>query len=143
MNYLSYRKDLFSLSRKKEQERKLLYKAIASAGKKGGRDAEIEVYQTECFDLEKAEEKILILKSRYLISIADKIYLPIPPITDKEGLWKHGRYIQAWFLTEKGFTELRSTIRKEKSERIDYTSRLIGIIIGLIGALTGLIAVAL
>jgi len=141
MNYFSYRKSLRKLSCKRDREEKRLWKLVDEADKTGGYDEADSVLQTEKFYLMVIEDEIAHLKTQYIISKAEKMSLPTPSVTDKDGLWEMGNYTRKWCLTNKGITEMRREIRKERKEILELWSHWATILIGLIGAVTGLIAV--
>jgi hypothetical protein len=92
MDYFSYRKSLRKLSRKRDRENKRISKLVDEAKKTGGYEAANEVYQTEGFDIFLMDDEIAYLRTRYFISKAEKMLLPIPIVTDKEGLWEISNY---------------------------------------------------
>ena len=141
MNYFSYRKSLRKLSCKRDREEKRLWKLVGEAEKTGGHEAANEEYQCESLDIMFIEDEIARLKTQYTISKAEKMSLPTPSVTDKDGLWEMGNYTRKWCLTNKGITEMRREIRKERKEILELWSHWATILIGLIGAVTGLIAV--
>jgi hypothetical protein len=86
-------------------------------------------------------EKISLLLSRNWVQKAEKLMLPYPDYGDTE-YWVKTVYSQhGYFLNAKGVTKIRNLIREEKTAQrkgiLDYAVLLIG----LIGAITGLIAV--
>ncbi len=68
--------------------------------------------------------------------------LPIPDHGD-ENLWKRCQYSNRSNLTEKGIAELRATIRREQKETREIYLPWIAGLIGLVGAITGLLAIIL
>ena len=141
MSYFSYRKSLGKLSRDRDKESKALSKLVQEAKKLGGRAKADEVYQAESFELESIDEDISLLRTRYLINRAEKKSLPLPPMNEEDGFWETGRITGSWYLTNKGITEVRSLIRKDTREILEIFSKWVSILIGLIGAITGLVAV--
>lgn len=141
MNYFSYRLKLFNYSRKRERIRKLYSKDLEVAKKKDDREEIESLLSALDYEQSEPEEKIKRLKTQYLISIADKLSLPTPPITEKEERWEESGFSGRHVLTNKGITELRSLIRQEKRERYELMFRWVSILIGLIGAIIGLVAV--
>ncbi len=141
MNYFSYRLKLFNYSRKRERIRKLYSKDLEVAKKKDDREEIQSLLSALDYEQSEPEEKIKLLKTQYLISIADKLSLPTPPITEKEEGWEESGFSGRHVLTNKGITELRSLIRQEKRERYELIFRWVSILIGLIGAIIGLVAV--
>jgi len=97
-----------------------------------------------CID---AEEKKAI--SDELQYEAQKLYLPTPSLNDEQK-WDsdHSLHSPTRFLTPEAMLELRSAIRKERTEQravIEWWFKIlggaVGIITGLVGALIGLIAI--
>jgi hypothetical protein len=117
---------------------------IEEARKTGGEIKAQEVRESESFDLEMIDDEILGLHSRYLVSKAVKRILPIPPFSEEDDIWERSNFTGKHHLTEKGIREVRGIIRNEKKERMEllsYWYPWIGVLFGLIGAITGLIAV--
>lgn len=144
MNFLSYRIGLFKLNRKRSKEASVISKLAEKARKTGGERKAEEVWQSESFDLQMIDDDILDLHSRYLYSKATKRFLPTPPFSEKDGMWEYTNFKGKYHLTEKGIREMRGIIRKDTKERMEllsYWYPWIGILFGLIGAITGLIAV--
>lgn len=141
MNYLSYRIALTKLNRARDRTLATLSGRIKEARKAGGdQEAEI-VLQTEKHELDEWNEKISILKTRYLLYTASVKDLPTPSMTEEEGLWEQGLYTGSFFLTVHGMTELRQLIRKERKETFDLFLPVVSLLTGLIAAISGLILV--
>ncbi|NTW58736.1 MAG: hypothetical protein HGB21_10580 [Nitrospirae bacterium] len=80
------------------------------------------------------------MHTSYLRSVAEKMLLPYPrTINDDE--WEKDGLTDSYYLKNKVIARLRSAIRNEKKDRLDLFRNWITILIGLIGALTGLMAV--
>jgi hypothetical protein len=62
-------------------------------------------------------------------------------MNEDDGFWETGRNTGSWYLSNKGITEVRSLIRKDTREILEIVSKWVSISIGLIGAITGLVAV--
>ena len=74
-----------------------------------------------------------------LIAKARRLYVPIPPESDKDGFWEQ-EDDDNWFLTEKGVSHLRKEIRAEKKANLESWKTWIAIISGIIVAIGGLVA---
>ncbi len=86
------------------------------------------------------DDEIMDLNTRYLYLKAQNLLLPVPDYND-ETIWEVSNITGRRNLTNKGVTELRSSIRKELHERrVGYLTWLAALT-GIIGALTGLAAV--
>jgi hypothetical protein len=86
--------------------------------------------------------KVREATSDYLISKADRLIIPLPP-DDDEKMWtivdddSERKYV----LTYAGINELRNAIRAERKGRIERWLMLTSGLVGVIGAITGLVAV--
>ena len=143
MNYFSYKMAFWSLSRKRNIERKRLGKKLNDIESKGNWKERQEVYASESIDLEMLDEALSSLTTRYLLDKARKMFFPIPKVSNNPEYWEQGQYLAEWYLTNRGITEMRKSIRIEREERFNFASRWAIILIGVIGALTGMLAVIL
>ena len=142
MNYLNYMLALSKLERKSKKANSALSKIIAEARRSGGEKNAQDTYGCpEHIDVMLIEEEISKLKTDYLTGKANEMCLPLPTIDDKNGCWEKGNLTERWILTNKGITEIRKLIRTERKENLEITSRWVYILFGLIGAITGLIAI--
>jgi len=141
MNHFSYRKALYKLNRERQKASEALSKLVEEARKKGGEAKAQEVYQNGSFDLDMIDDKILGLVSRYLVYKANKRFLPVPSLSEEDELWERSNFTGRYHLTGKGITQVRKMIRSDTKETIEILSPYVGILFGLIGAITGLIAV--
>ena len=94
-------------------------------------------------DEEKVMSWIEYLQTQYYHSVCHKLIIPIPKF-ESENYYKYDfddnngeRYI----LSSNGFYIVRQMIRTEKKERREFFSFWVIILFGLIGAITGLVAV--
>ncbi|MDP9179059.1 MAG: hypothetical protein M3O61_15385 [Gemmatimonadota bacterium] len=101
-------------------------------------------HQHETYTLYQDRE---VIYTRHLLRTARRLRVPIPSrYTSKmepTDEWEQS-YDGAWYLSEAGEEQLRSSIRKEKKERAelrDHWVKWVTAITGAIGALTGLVAV--
>lgn len=141
MNYFPYRKALYKLNRKRQKASEHISKLVEGARKTGGEAKAQEVYQIEGFDLQMIDDEILNLVSRYLVYKANKRFLPVPSLSEKDGLWERSDFTGNYHLTDKGVTEINKMIRRDTKERMEILSPYVSILFGLIGAITGLVAV--
>lgn len=135
-------KDRLHLYKHKKKLRKLkgAYETdIKKAEKEGKKLDDIEAIIAEmrgcCRDDEFEIEKIY---TRKLTSKARKFHIYIPDRRD-EKIWENefGTYI----LTDHGKSTLSKQIKAQRREEYEFIIKIILILIGLIGALTGLVAV--
>lgn len=86
--------------------------------------------------------------TRYLFRLAHRLRVPTPRMFD-EGQkltpdWEQGSTTGAWYLTETGVAKVREEIRRElrwRYERRGHWVAWLSGIVGILGALTGLVAV--
>lgn len=140
MSYLSYWIKLYSLNRKRQKVSKDVSKLVEEARKKGGAIKAEEVYQIESFDLQKVDDEIQEAVTRYVVYKANKRFLPVPSHSEEGGIWEESNMTGRYHLTDKGITEIRKMIRSDIKERIEVVSPYMSLLIGLIGAITGLVA---
>lgn len=111
---------------------------IKKAEKEGGKLDDIEAIICEmrgcCRNDEFEIEKIY---TRKLTSKARKFYIELPDRRD-EKIWENefGTYI----LTDHGKSTLSKQIKAQRREEYEFIIKIILVLIGLIGALTGLVA---
>ncbi|MFA5858002.1 MAG: hypothetical protein WC955_02935 [Elusimicrobiota bacterium] len=143
MNYFTYRYLLFKLNKQKDK----LNRSFNELSNKNPNNDTNE-YQNKLADLgyedNCLQEDIALLKTRYLRDLASKLSLPIPDWKENE-MWEQDGQQGRYYLTNKGITYLRDSIRKEQKESkeiiFQWVAFIVGTIIGLLGAITGLVAV--
>jgi CRISPR/Cas system CSM-associated protein Csm4 (group 5 of RAMP superfamily) len=83
-------------------------------------------------------EQIAILESDYWLEQAERYLLPTP----KDEAYIHSkRYKRRSYFDEETLASLRSAVRKEQKERSENFRTWVTLLIGIIGALIGLVAV--
>jgi hypothetical protein len=95
-----------------------------------------------------AELRVKIYHSRLLVYEAETLDVTIPPDDDGK-IWEKDKSYTHPFLTAAGRHQLRTSIDLEKSRRFEvktlWVTKIIlplaGVLVGIIGALTGLVAV--
>lgn len=92
---------------------------------------------------ELVEDELMVLVSSYWISVAHRLLIPIPKYETEGDTWERARSTGRYYLTRPALAELRTAIRKEQKERHEVWLLWLAALTGLIGALTGLVAVAL
>lgn len=88
-------------------------------------------------------ELIAEIKTRRLLREADRLDVPIDYATDDSPLWRRSSQLNSWSLTALGYSELRKAIGQERRERRERLIAWASVIIGIVGALTGLLSVSL
>lgn len=142
IEHFKYRAKLTNLFRQKETVRNAFAEDIRMAQKehKAKEDIQSLEYQSyfeECM----LDEEISILATDNLIRKARRRFIPIPP-HETEGMWGRCEKISnRYVLTNKGISELRSSLRKDRKEQVELYVMIIAILTGVVGAITGLVAV--
>lgn len=127
--------------RKLEKECDRIQDAYAKLKKNAKGDEHERLHWEEGSEVVPLLEKIDTLKTRRFCQIAERLMVPLPESKDKE-LWKELNYIgERRALTDKGFWELKRLIRQEERERREGFIVWLAALTGIIGAITGLVAV--
>lgn len=109
---------------------------VAARKENKGR-AEVEkLAEDERFERSIYQDQISMIQTRRLCGTANRIGVPILWNAD---LWDESTVMGGRYLSEKGFSELRSAIRKERNERWAYWELRMKVIIGLSTAVTGVV----
>lgn len=91
--------------------------------------------------LGQIEEKLRIVESRELELKARAFFPGTVKIRESEGLWERGIYSPTYILTEEGVEYYRAKIGQRVKQQDQRILSWAPITIGLIGAITGLVAV--
>ncbi len=146
MEILEYLRDhltLYRLSRELDKTRRSYGRFIreAETEKKSREDigALIDEMRMECQYPQLEVDKFT---THRLLKTADRLLLPRPSY-DYKSMWDtdNAQYGYPRLLTHEAMKIIRRNIRRERRERAEYYLKWVVPIIGIIGALTGLIAV--
>ena len=139
---IQFFKDKLELKKAKEQlkdEERPYLEDLKKAKKEGKSQDEIDMLVAEMRAVcQPYEFDVNLLESQHILNQAHKLYLPAPDYEDEN---MYDRVFNYRILNERGKLHLMKNIQKEKRERTDILLKRISIFIGLIGALTGLVAV--
>lgn len=142
MNTVMYRWELRKLQRDRTKMRSVYKQEKEQARRdKKSSDEIAEIEQRAWFEQELVDDEIESLESRYLIESAERLILPIPMFSKDSDAWRQSSQLGLNLLTRKGMATLRSTIRAERKERREAKMIWVAAITGILGTLTGLIAV--
>jgi hypothetical protein len=90
------------------------------------------------------DEQVRYLIGRYLLDEANRLIITTPAREENGPEWVQSRYSDRWLLSDPAINDLRAKIRAEKkarAERVLMWLPVVGAITGLLGVLTGLVAV--
>ena len=138
LSYLKYRFRLYKLYNQNRRLQKKYDLYIGSAERNRENTEELiaeAIHIRNEYDIEIRE-----LYTDYLTETARKLVIELPSYEDETLFEKPMGFIKK-ILTNKGVSNMRSSIRIERRERREGIVQLIALIIGLIGAITGIIAV--
>jgi len=85
------------------------------------------------------EVNIEFVITKYLRNRANELGIPLPDYND-ENHWQND-FGPSYYLTDKGKYEINKKIRQEMKERREPFIQILALIIGLLGALTGLVSI--
>lgn len=105
-------------------------------------DALEKIISDEQIDVMEANEEISYLTTSHLIEEAQRLIVPIPQRGNSQ-YWFVDDAFGRTHLTTEGVIKLRSDIRAERKAGRELPMSLLPMAIGLLGALTGLLAVIL
>jgi hypothetical protein len=138
---LRYHHNLRRLQRQKRTLRAARDHLIAKARQeKKSRDDIERIYVDAQIDLEEIEEDILRLTNDRLIEEAQTYRVHVPEFDQKSGEWTESETYGRWYLSSSAFARVRGDIRAEKKASWEYWQGRISMVIGLLGALIGVLA---
>ncbi|MEW6536947.1 MAG: hypothetical protein AB1454_15155 [Candidatus Auribacterota bacterium] len=144
IEYCKYRAKLANLFRRKKSLRAAFAEDIRKARKEGKSTEDIQSLEHQSyFEESMIDEEIAILATDYLLEKARRQFVPIPS-HDTNGMWKQCNTISnRYVLTNQGISQLRSSLRKNRKEQVEFVVMVLAALTGIIGAVTGLVAVIL
>ncbi len=121
---------------------------LLAEARKAGTTDDVRMLETEwAGEALVIEEEQRQLSESKVLRVARRLFIPLPPHSDGE-YWEES-YTEPrrrYFLTVKGMNDLRTRIRAERKARIETRLAwvpLLTALTGLVGTLTGLIAMLL
>ncbi|MCK4914512.1 MAG: hypothetical protein KAS69_07970 [Planctomycetes bacterium] len=128
---------------KEQQKTSNLYShlIVDAKNKKKPQDEIEKLRSEEMNESQIIDEKIGSLVTQRLCKKADQLMVPIPDYHDEEYWNDMCVYRQGRILTTKGVCEVKKAIRAEKRERREGFVVWMAALTGIIGAITGLVAV--
>lgn len=86
-------------------------------------------------------DEIETIKTRRLLRKANSLDVPFEYPSEDSRIWERSQQLHTWHLTTIGYSEIRKAIRLERRDRRESAITWAGVIIGIIGSLTGLLSV--
>ena len=138
INYFKYRRKLSELEKGHAKSDSCLDLALKNAKSNNKPREEILGLESERrFDFDEYENERKTLTSRYYLNVAHDNSIPIP-----DDSWEEiDDYLKVKVLTVDGVNKVRTELRKIKKENAEIYLPYFTLLVGLIGALTGLFAV--
>ena len=142
MNKISYRWKLRKLHRLISKTVDV-YKRLQEKARKEKKPREdIEsLISEEIFEVDIIDDEIETLECRYVIESARKLVLPLPDFDKNGDTWEESKITGRFRLSKKAMVDIRSLVRKERKERREGMMFWLAALTGIIGALSGLLAV--
>ncbi|RBP80633.1 hypothetical protein EBI01_19415 [Marinomonas rhizomae] len=123
-------------------------KEIYAASKLNDREKVRDLKESQRWEVALIEEEIDHHQTQQILRKARKLKVPVSHRTtsDPEGdeFWTQGHQTGNWYLTTKGYSNLRLAIRNELKERHEMKAHWVvwlSALTGLVGTCTGLLAV--
>jgi hypothetical protein len=88
-----------------------------------------------------ADDEMIRLTSSYYLRLANRMLIPTPEFKTEGGAWMESQQTGLYHLTPQALHELRATIRAEQKARREEWTVWFVLATGVIGALSGLIAI--
>lgn len=85
-------------------------------------------------------DEIARLVTDHLTEYANRLFIRTPERTDQT-MWRESSCGEGRLLTDQGIFTLRVGVRAEQKERREFLVTVLASLIGIIGAITGLVAV--
>ena len=136
----------FRLAKLQKQKRALETEydgAIKDARDRKDREREDELISTLMFERDLIDDEIFKLSSRQVTQLAERYLIPIPEFSTDSDEWTESSIDGLYRLSDQAIARLRSDIRRERKERHEHALMWLAALTGIIGALTGLVAVLL
>ena len=134
--HLKTSRDLWRLNAAHSETVKAFEKDRAIARKENkGQEAIRKIDEDEHFERRMINDQITQIKSQRLYRLAGRYDVPVS--MDKD--WWEESSAVGRMLSPKGFSELRSSIRKEQNERWSYWELRVKLIVVFVTAMTGVI----
>ncbi|MGH9432928.1 MAG: hypothetical protein ACRD3T_15440 [Terriglobia bacterium] len=123
-----------------------LYRRLIENAEREKNSEEVETLCLEAMhERDVINEKINLLESSRIQEEAERLGIPIPKYSLDSEAWEKGLRNDKVYLSLKAKGELRSQIRREKRERIEYWTLIVKDLVvplmGLLGVITGLVSV--
>jgi len=140
-NHLKYRFKLQKIFNNKKKIQNAFSKEIGKAYQQKKSSDEIHlIKQNEYFEVGMIQEEIDILITNHLREKATALFVPLPEYNQEKMWTKCDKISQQKILTRLGINTIKTAIRKERKERIELLLMVAASLTGVIGAITGLIA---
>jgi hypothetical protein len=117
---------------------------IESSQKKEGKEALRAIIAERSHEDEIIQIDIDLLTTRHLLKVARRLMISVAELSDESLYWKKDHdFLSSFSLSREGIKYLRKEIREELKHRRESTSHWFALLIGLVGATTGLLAIIL
>lgn len=145
IRWFKYRRRVAELQKLRARTQAAFRVDITRALRERNTDAYESLKHWRSVELGMLDSEIESLKTGRLIAHAERLMLPTPAVNhpDEDGPWDFEMHTGMRYLTREAMVILRRQIREEIHERRQTVSFWITGLVGVIGALTGLLSVLL
>ena len=142
LDILSYKYKLWKLQGEKEKTRKFYRKKMDVARKeKKPQDYIDNFIGEEMHDIDCTDDDIAQIQYQLLTRQAERYFIPTPKVITQDGTWEQSDISGRWRLSENALSNLKQAIRQEQKHGREHWQSWLTLVIGLIGALIGLLSV--
>ena len=134
--------DLWKVRRRLESVEKVRRESMDAAHKQQQSEDELaSLFSSMSLDVDEANDEFRVLMTRKLVHEARSRLLPTPPREEDSDMWERGPFNGQWYLTNKGMTAVKQSLREDRVGQREPIITWGGLILGLIGAISGLAAI--
>jgi hypothetical protein len=143
IDYVKYRCKIATLYEQRECLSARCAADIKSAHREGKTRQDIENLRSDYrHEIDELNEDIASLLTAYIISKANRKFVPIPPLQET-GMWEQSTITQRYVLTASGISKVRSSLRADRKEQIELFLPIVAALTGVIGVATAFVALLL
>ncbi|MGC2459250.1 MAG: hypothetical protein WA435_14785 [Gallionellaceae bacterium] len=142
LNWIKFRREQHKIERWMDKISRAHKDAEKNVREKGASsEALYQLGHEYCFEHLLADDEMIRLTSSHYVRLANRMLIPVPEFKTEGGAWMESEQTGLYHLTPQAVHELRATIRAEKKARREEWTIWLALMTGVIGALSGLIAI--
>lgn len=144
LHYLFFKKEINRLYKRKRKIEKAYQSEIEAAYEQQKKANEIESIKSCAYhEVKMIDEEISLIVTDYWLKVSNKHFLPLPSAKEND-MWDECTIMsKRRVLTNTGVTKIRNEFKDYKEGRFNMELKVIAAITGMVGAVTGLLAIIL